>query len=146
MNNFKFYLFSNFTLIFLLIYLIHVYNIQSEIILKREYIKYVFLEKYCYNGGRLRSQLKILYNNKTYYVDVNSKICRSFNIENEAEIKFYYNKDRDIVFIENEINKFERGIKVLIGLILINTFYLIYKFIRRPSLDRSTAPPNKHKE
>lgn len=133
MNNYKFFLYSNFILIFFLFYLKNIHNNQIEIISKKDSIKYVFLEKYCHNSSRLSSQLKILYKNKIYYVDVNSETCSNFNLTNKSNIKFYYNKDRDVVFIENEINKIERGLKVLVGLIFINTLYLIYNFKNRRS-------------
>jgi hypothetical protein len=129
MSNFKTGLLFNFILISFLIYVINSYCYEREIVSKGACIKYVFLEKYCHNSSRIRSQLKILYNNKKYYVEVNSKICKNFNKNtNGEEIKLFYNIKNDSVFIEDNIYKLERGIKVLVGLIFIFTIYLIYEY------------------
>jgi hypothetical protein len=132
MSNFKSGLLFNFILITLLIFALNRYYVEHEVVSKSESIKYVFLEKYCHNSSRIRSQLKILYNNKIYYVEVNSKICKNFNKNsNGEEIKLFYNIKNDSVFIDDNIYKLERGIKVLVGLIFIFTIYLIYEYPRR---------------
>ena len=74
------------------------YRSRKKIIASGNYIEnYEILKYYCWGGTRGGSTVDVRYNSKIYSVGISYTSCEDLK-DKKGDIKFYYNKDIDIIF------------------------------------------------